>query len=453
MDFSLIATLLIAVLMVLPVVFFLVTPILRQPSEELVDDRREQNVALARQDLAELDANFKDGKMTPEAYEETKGELEQGLFDDLQVDDDLVQKTSGISRKVGAIIVAILVPVGAAGMYYQYGTPLGIEESKKKGLTQEERKQSDIGTMVAQLEQKMEDNPEDITGWKMLGRTYAVMERFPESIAAYEKAVKLAPNDPDALLPLADMLGRANDRNLTGRPAELIQRALQAEPNSVMGIWMAGMAERQLGNNAKAVEYWKQLESTLKPGSEDLKAVQELIAEAGGAVVAPVNPVDSVAAPAASETPVDSVVAPVAPVTPASPTAPVAPTQAAQAATADLVKSSAQGITVTVDLSEEFKAKANPQQRVFIYAKAMVGPPMPLAAARKTVADLPMTIVLDDSMAMMPQMKLSGFGEVKVGARISQSGRPTASSGDLFTELPNVKAGQTIKLTIDQVVP
>lgn len=432
MVFSLIAS-----LMVLLVLFVLVTPILRQPSKEPVDDRREQNVALARQDLAELEANFKDGKMTPEAYEETKGELEQGLFDDLQVDDDLVQKTSGISRKVGAIIVAILVPLGALGMYYQYGAPLGIEESKKKGLTQEERKQSDIGTMVAQLEQKMEANPDDVMGWKMLGRTYAVMERFPDSIAAYEKAVKLAPNDPDALLPLADMLGRANDRNLTGRPAELIQRALQAEPNSIMGIWMAGMAERQLGNNAKAVEYWKQLESTLKPGSEDLLAVQELIAEAGGVVAAP--------APV--------VVAPVAPVTPASPMAPAAPSQAAQAATADVVKGSAQGITVTVDLSEEFKAEANPQQRVFIYAKAMVGPPMPLAAARKTVADLPVTIVLDDSMAMMPQMKLSGFADVKVGARISQSGQPTASSGDLFAEQSNVKAGQKVTLTIDQVVP
>lgn len=423
MVFSLIAT-----LMVLLVLVILVTPILRQQSKETVDDRREQNVALARQDLAELEANFKDGKMTPEAYEETKGELEQGLFDDLQVDDDHAQKTSGISRKTGAIIVALLVPLGAVGMYYQYGNPLGIAESEKKGLTQQERKLGDIGTMAAQLEKKMEANPKDVKGWKMLGRTYAVMERYPDSIAAYEKAVILAPDDPDVLLPLADILARTNDRNLTGRPAELIQKALQVAPNSVMGLWMAGMAERQLDNNDKAVAYWNQLEGLLKPGSEDLKAVQELIVEAGGKA--------SVAS---------------APAAPASPVAPAAPAQPEVAA--EPAKGGAQGITVTVDLSEAFKAQANPQQTVFIYAKAMAGPPMPLAAARKTVADLPITLVLDDSMAMMPQMKLSGFADVKVGARISQSGQPVASSGDLYAELPNVKAGQKIQLTIDQVVP
>lgn len=422
MLFSLIAT-----LMVLLVLVVLVRPILRQHASEPVNDRREQNVELARQDLAELEQNFNDGKMSAQAYEEAKGELEQGLFDDLQEDEDQNQKTSGISNKVGAIIVALLVPVGALGMYYQYGNLLGIEESKKKGLTEAERNLSNMGTMLAQLEKKMKANPDDVAGWKMLGRTYAVMERFPESVTAYEKAVELAPNDPDALLPLADMLARTNDRNLTGRPAELIQKALQAQPNSTMGLWMAGMAERQQGNNEKAVAYWNQLEGSLKPGSEDLKAVQELIVEAGGkASVASV------------------------PAVPASPVAPAAP---AQLEAAESTKGGAQGITVTVDLSEAFKAQANPQQTVFIYAKAMVGPPMPLAAARKTVADLPITLVLDDSMAMMPQMKLSGFGEVKVGARISQSGQPAASSGDLFAELPNVKAGQKIHLTIDQVVP
>ena len=110
-------------------------------------------------------------------------------------------------------------------------------------------------------------------------------------------------------------------------------------------------------------------------------------------------------------------------------------------------------IEVILKLSPELAARAKPDDLVFIYAKAVTGPPMPLAAARKQVKDLPLTIILDDSMAMMPQMKLSSFSEVVVGARVSKSGSPSAQSGDLEGEIKPVKPGQAgpVMVTIDSV--
>jgi cytochrome c-type biogenesis protein CcmH len=112
-------------------------------------------------------------------------------------------------------------------------------------------------------------------------------------------------------------------------------------------------------------------------------------------------------------------------------------------------------ITVQVDLSPDLMARANDSDTVFIFARAVSGPPMPLAVVRKQVSDLPIEVTLDDSMAMMPQMKLSGFAEVNVGARISKSGNAIPQSGDLKANESQVKTGTdaAVKLLIDSIVP
>lgn len=106
------------------------------------------------------------------------------------------------------------------------------------------------------------------------------------------------------------------------------------------------------------------------------------------------------------------------------------------------------GITVQVTLNIALKNKANPEDSIFIYAKAMQGPPMPLAVVRKKVKDLPITVTLNDAMAMMPTMKLSKFNKVRIGARISKSGDAMAQSGDLFNEIQNVSSSRTELLSI-----
>lgn len=108
-----------------------------------------------------------------------------------------------------------------------------------------------------------------------------------------------------------------------------------------------------------------------------------------------------------------------------------------------------------VSLAEPLWPNADVNDSIFIYAKAISGPPMPLAAHRARARDLPLTITLDDSMAMVPAMKLSGFPEVTVGARLSKSGQAMPQRGDLEGEVTPVQPGQAdiVKIVIDRVRP
>ena len=110
---------------------------------------------------------------------------------------------------------------------------------------------------------------------------------------------------------------------------------------------------------------------------------------------------------------------------------------------------------MSVTLAPALAAQAAPDDTVFVFARAPAGPPMPLAVQRLKVADLPATLSLDDSMAVIPTLRLSGYPEVLVGARISKSGQATPAAGDLEGEAGPVKAsgGSAVVVAIDRVRP
>ncbi len=412
----------IAVAILILIALAFVLPFLLRKADGIQDDRREQNIEIAKMQLAELEKEYKEGLIEEIAYQSSKEELEQALYADLEAEEDLGEGKSALGQKTMVIAVSLFIPILAVGLYLAIGTPEALMESSvPHGAQAAKQKLASIDKMVGSLEKKLEKNPNDVTGWVMLGRTYRVLRRPEDALKAYEKASKLKPNNPDALLPMADILATKNKGVLTGRPEELIKQALQTDPENMMGLWLAGMAAEQRSAKDEAIAHWKKLEAMLEPGSADQQEVRGLIARAGGAV--------------------DS--APVAQAKPQTQTQ----TQTQQPATANT-----QAITVKVSLSDAMKAKVSPDSPVFIYAKALSGPPMPLAAAKKQVKDLPLEIKLDDSMAMMPQMKLSNFKEVKVGARVSLNGTPQAQAGDIFAEQSPVKAGDSVELEISHVV-
>ncbi len=421
------------IMMALALAFLL--PALRKKSTVIVDDRREQNIIIAKQQLAELEVEHKEGNIEPDAYESAKSELEQALYDDLEGSGKTVIKdTNTTETRYGLIFTALFVPLLAIGLYNLIGKQEAIAQSSMKhpdNMTQEEKRTS-ISDMLSKLENKLKDEPNNIEGWLMLGRSYMVVDRNDDALKAYTKAADLAPDSANALLQIADGIATVKEGDLTGKPETLVLKALQKEPENIMALWLAGMAAKQRGVNAQALQHWTKLEPILDPTSEERRKVRLLITEVGGRVTA---------LPTTNK---------------ASPSAPSAPSVAALAATQEQPSSeqeaSGKGINVTISLADELKAKVSPETTVFIYAKAMIGPPMPLAAVRKQVKDLPLKVILDDSMAMMPQLKLSGFEAVKVGARISLSGTPKAQTGDLFSEKTAVKAGDQIELVIDSIV-
>jgi len=423
-----------AILILIALAFVL--PSLLKKHSTLKDGRREQNIFIANEQLKELETHLEQGEIDSVDYQSTRDELEQSLFSDVNELGDSPLQTNSNSSVLSTTFIALLIPVIAISVYLKVGNQAYTEEidSKKavvNALPKKADGTTDIDAMVLGLQKKMEADPNNAKGWFMLGRSYMVLKRYPDATKSYEKALKLKPESADIMLSLADSLAMLNNGEITGRPVELINKALEVQPNNLTGLWLGGMAARQQGKYLIAIDRWKRALSQVSDPAER-KEVNSLISEA----MTQLSPTQKAKL---AET---SIAAPK--------TTTVADIKVKEKAPEN--KTDSNGISVSVSLSEEMKSRASPTDLVFIYAKAMSGPPMPLAAAKVQVKDLPVEVFLNDEMAMMPNLKLSSFTEVIVGARVSKSGQPISQNGDLFTEKPSIKAGQKVDLNIDSVV-
>lgn len=415
------------------IAFAFVLPSLLRKHHGVKDVRREQNIFVANEQLAELELRFEQGEIESDAYQSTRDEIEQSLFSDVRETETQSQQEASKASILGTVLIVMLIPVIAIPVYFKVGNTAFTQELDSKQsakssaggqILQNADGTPDIDTMISGLQKKMEKNPENAKGWYMLGRSYMVIKRYPEAVTSYEKALKLKPNSADIMLSLADSLAMTNDGVVSGRPSRLIDRALEMQPNNLTGLWLGGMAARQQGNSLVAIERWTKALSQVSDPTER-KEINSLISEATGQLSDSQKEQLSTSSKAVLEAPKPK---------------------------KNIESSSKGGITVSISLSEKMLERANPTDFVFVYAKAMSGPPMPLAAAKIQVKDLPTEIVLNDAMAMMPSMKISSFSEVIVGARVSKTGQPIPQNGDLFTEKKSIKLGMSVDLEINSVV-
>ncbi len=276
-----------------------------------------------------------------------------------------------------------------------------------------------IEAAVTVLEQRLQSAPDDPEGWFVLARSYMFLKRYDEAVSAFESLHRLVGDDPGMLVRYADAAAMASGGRITGRPFELVQRALAVDPNQAQGLWLAGMGAAEQGDHASALGYWRRLEPLLENDAASLAEIRELMARSEQQL---------------AETGGDAAVA-------------GAPAIAAAAA--------AKSLTVSVALDDKLAPRVSPSDIVFVFARAVDGPPMPLAVVRRRAGELPLQVTLDDSMAMVPAMRLSQFEQVRVGARISRSGQAQAQSGDLQGEIASVTLADTatVKVTITDVVP
>ncbi len=403
-----------------------VLPALLKKNNSLHDGQREQNIFIANEQLQDLETRFEQGKIESENYQSARNELEQSLFSDVSDTDKVHIQSGSKSSLLSTIFIGLLIPAIAIPVYLKAGNPIFTELLDSKQAAAKAAKNAvprnadgtpDIDTMVAGLQKKLEAQPDNAKGWYMLGRSYMVLKRFPEAAKSYDRALKLKPDSADVMLSLADSLAMANNGQITGRPATLINQALELEPINTTALWLGGMASRQDGNNFEAIQRWNKVLTLLKDPSE-IGEVKSLIAEA----IKGLSPEQKALlknTPTTTNTP-----------------KPV----------------SSAGITVTISLADKFKSQVSPTDTVFVYAKAMSGPPMPLAATKIQVKDLPIEILLNDEMAMMPTMKLSAYSKVIVGARVSKSGDPLSQNGDLYAEKKSIRAGDIIQVSIDTIL-
>ncbi len=402
------------------------------------DGSSQQNILIAQEQLADLENRFEGAEIDQDSYQSTRDELEQSLYADLNEGDAISEVTKGQSSKsksslISMVLILLLIPVISFPLYYKTGNinftknVNAVEAAKvarDKAVPKNADGTPDIETMVAGLQQKMEKNPENAKGWYMLGRSYMVLKRYPDAAKSFERAFKLMPDSANVMLSLADSLSMSQQGSLIGRPGKLVNQALKIEPENVTALWLSGMSARQDGDYQGAIAQWNKVLPLIQEAPDQVVQLKGLISEARGKLPAGMQSKEpEQATPSVSQ---------------------VASDTSKDKAAAE--------IKVMVSLSEELKVKASPTDLVFIYAKAMSGPPMPLAAVRKQVQDLPMEVVLNDAMAMMPNLKLSSFDTVVVGARVSKTGQPVGQNGDLFAEKRSIKNGDSISIEINEVL-
>ncbi|MDP2825680.1 MAG: c-type cytochrome biogenesis protein CcmI [Sulfuritalea sp.] len=388
------------------------------------------NAAVHRDRLAELERDRSNGTLSAVDLAEAREELQRQLLDDTAATE--VASVDGFSRRSG-IALAILLPLLAAGLYALLGSPAAM----LSGAVQTQRAAADMEQLTAKLAQKMEQNPDNPDGWAMLARSYKSLGRWDDAERAFARVGPDLDRNAELLAEVAELLVQKNN-GFTPRARELIQQALRLEPNNMLALFLGGGEALDRGRHAEAAALWERLLPQIEPGSEDARMVESSIAMArersGGARAGAVIPRDEVHRGAAK--------------------AATGPAQGKAQEPASAAAIVAAAVSGRVELSPALKGKANPDDVVFIFARAVDGPRMPLAAKRARAADLPLDFTLDDSQAVMPEANLSSAQQVRIEVRISKSGMATPGQGDLTGKSGVVKPGaKGLRIVIDQVDP
>ncbi len=366
-------------LLLLVALSFLLIPVLRGRRAQREEDRTALNVALYQERVAELQAEQEEGVLTPAQLDTGRAEAARELLADTEGADTV--RVSRLGKPL-PLLAAILVPVLGLGLYLHFGA------SDKVELTREfAQAPQSMEEMTQRLERAVAAQPDSAEGLYFLGRTYMAQDRPADAAKIFERTVAVAGRQPELLGQWAQAQYFADNKKWSDKVQALTDEALKADPKEVTSLGLLGIAAFEGERYQDAIDYWNRLLVQLPPDDNSRTALQGGIERASEKLQASGGK--------------------------------VAQAPAVVAKTAALLK-------VRVDLAADLKAKVQPGDTVFIFARATSGPPAPLAAKRLTVADLPATVELGDSDAMMPQLKLSNFPEVQLVARISRAGQPTA---------------------------
>ncbi|MBN9424336.1 MAG: c-type cytochrome biogenesis protein CcmI [Candidatus Accumulibacter sp. 66-26] len=390
-----------AALLVVATAALLLPALLRKPRSVDTGERREANLAIFRDQLAELERERAEGSLGDADFEQARSELQRRLLEEVQPDAPTAPVRPAGRRT--AIVLVIALPLLAAAGYLVLGNPRGLDPMQTQATISPQQIEGMLGKLVERLKQ----NPDDAQGWVMLARSYKVLGRFPEAAEAYSHAGALLDADAALLADYAEVLSQTQGGNLRGKPAELIARALQIAPDEPHALLLAGAEASDRQDFASAAKYWERLLAQLEPGSEEAQTLEAAIAKARE--IAGAGGKTAAAGPALSG---------------------------------------------EVSLSPKLAAQVQPDDVLFVFARAEDGNRMPLAATRATVGQLPLRFRFDDSMALTGGQKLSAFKTVSIEARVAKAGTAKTSSGDLFGTVSGVKPNsQNLRLVIDQVQP
>jgi cytochrome c-type biogenesis protein CcmH len=411
---------LVAGVLLLLAALFLFFPLMLNHGEAQAN-RRDINIGLHRDRLAELSAEQDKGLISADEFIRLKTELERRLLDEATAIDR--QAVTPLRPKIKpALWQFVVVAVLALLVYQQNGAQPDWQikqtlQQARQLVEQGQPPATALTKLANQLERRLQQQPDNSEQLMLLASSQMELANYPAATAAFQRLTILFPQDDKLLAQQAQALYLASNRELTAEVRALSDRALFIEPQQPTVLSMLGIASFEIADYASAINYWQQLLVILPSDSSNHRMITAGIAQAQELQQAAGQPVTVLAE------------------------------KASQFAVAQAQ------LTVTVSLSSQLEAPEDAS--VFVYARALTGPKMPLAVARLKVSDLPATVNLDDTMAMMPQLKLSNFEQVQLVARISSRGIANRGAGDLEGQIERVTvadADQSLTISINQQV-
>ncbi|MEE5059646.1 c-type cytochrome biogenesis protein CcmI [Pseudomonas alliivorans] len=360
-------------LLLLVALGFLLIPVLRGQRAQREEDRTALNVALYQERLSELQGQQEEGVLSAALVQSARDEAARELLADTEGAEKARTARLG---KPWLLLAAVLVPVLGMGAYLQLGASDRVELSREFS-----QPPTSLADMTRRLERAVQAQPDSSESLYFLARSYMAQNRPGDAARMFERAAALAGRPPELLGQWAQALYFASDKHFTPQVQALTDEALKADPKEVTSLGLLGIAAFETERYQAAVDYWTRLLNALPAQDPSRSALEGGIARARDNLNAGAKPALAANRPAS--------------------------------------------IKVRVDLAPALKDKVQPRDSVFIFVRAIDGPPAPLAVKRITVGELPAEVELSDADAMMPQLKLSNFPQVQLVARVSRAGQPT----------------------------
>lgn len=393
----------VAVVLTLAVLALVLLPLLARDRERQAGSSRNLSIAVLRDQLSDLEDQRKAGLLDSAMFVAEQAELERRALEDGARGSSAAVYRSG-RKLVLAAVLGLTMPALVVGLYVKLGAPESLKPQASAEPGSHALTPQQIQAMTDKLAERLQANPDDGEGWLMLGRSYASLRRYPEAAAAFGRASALLPPSASLLADYADIMAMAQGRRLAGEPEKIIARALAVDPRHIKSLALSGSAAFERGDFSAAVQVWRTLLALVPPDSNVALSIGNSIADAERRLAGAAAPAGG---PARS-----------------------APVAAGSATPAPVAAAGAAAVSGTVALAPELAGKLPANGTLFVFARAVDGSRIPLAMTRVNGAKLPYAFLLDDSLSMTPNARLSSAKTVIIGARVSLGGEALARPGD-----------------------
>ncbi len=455
-----------ATVMTLVLLVIIVIPLVRKPKKIKVDAAPQASLAVYRDQFKELENELAREAITQKEYDESRAELERRVLEDSAPTLVLPEKDSKIGVYT-AFALVLIVPLFSAFLWIST-QPLGnfrldggvhegimdYETGRQFGGQAQSSEMMDINQAIVKLTQHLSQNPGDLEGWMMLGRTMLVTQRYSDAVQAFEKANQLAPGNPTIMVDLADAMAMTQGQDLSGRPWELIQQALRIDSTNWKALAMAGTDKFNHKDYRQAIMYWERLLKVIPSGDGMVDGVKASIQEARqlGNIIGPVK--DTLVFGARVEMPSMSMPSMIKEELQPLGQSPV-PTR--KEVNQNQLKKVTHTLSGVVQLSPSLVEKIQDRSVLYVSARPVSGNWAPIVQMRVVVLDFPVQFKLDNTMVPPMDMgsgSLDQHEEVIITARLGKQNSLMPQVGDLegLTTKPVRLNSDSIQIVLDRVI-